>query len=123
MSSSKPNLTYYETDGLLYPGLQISNRTEVDQQPLGKYGRITLNFLRNHHPQRFLILKMQGNLMEKMHQAEQEAHAKMDVLTKQLLRFHSMPQTVDILERTHYLNQIKSTAKELVLNDIILKPR
>ncbi|MFB5678101.1 TnpV protein [Paenibacillus terreus] len=123
MNSRKPNLNYYEIDGLLYPDLQISNQAEADQQPLGKYGRMALNFLRNHHPQRFLILKMQGNLMEKMLQVEQEAHAKMEVLTKQLLRLHPMPQTEDILERTRHLNQIKSTAEELVLNDIILKPR
>ncbi|QWU13197.1 Transposon-encoded protein TnpV [Paenibacillus sophorae] len=123
MNSSKPNLNYYEIDGLLYPDLQISNQAEADQQTLGKYGRMALNFLRNHHPQRFLILKMQGNLMEKMLQVEQEAHAKMEVLTKQLLRLHPMPQTEDILERTRHLNQIKSTAEELVLNDIILKPR
>ncbi|MDU2242909.1 MAG: TnpV protein [Paenibacillus sp.] len=123
MNSSNPNLNYYEMDGLLYPDLQISNQAEADQQPLGKYGRMALNFLRNHHPQRFLILKMQGNLMEKMLQVEQEAHAKMEVLTKQLLRLHPMPQTEDILERTRHLNQIKSTTEELILNDIILKPR
>ncbi|MBS5912820.1 TnpV protein [Paenibacillus macerans] len=123
MSNSKPNLNYHEIDGLLYPDLQISNRAEADQQPLGKYGRMALNFLRNQHPQRFLILKMQGNLMEKMHQVEQETRAKMDALTKQLMRLHPMPQTEDILERTRHLNQIKSTAEELVLNDIILKPR
>ncbi|KFN12113.1 TnpV protein [Paenibacillus macerans] len=123
MSNSKSNLNYHEIDGLQYPDLQISNQAEADQQPLGKYGRMALNFLRNHHPQRFLILKMQGNLMKKMHQVEQEAHAKMDTLTKQLMRHHPMPQTEDILERTRHLNQIKATAEELVLNDIILKPR
>lgn len=30
-----------------------------------------------------------------------------------------MPQTEDILERTRHLNQIKFTAEELVLNDIL----
>nr|WP_253298078.1 TnpV protein [Paenibacillus sp. MSJ-34] len=120
----KANLHYFEqTDGLLYPQLQISNQAEADQQPLGKYGRMALNYLRNHHPQRFMSLKMQGNLMEKMHQADREANEKIEQLTKQLLRFRPMPQTEDILERTRHLNQIKSTAEELVLNDIVLKPR
>ncbi|MBU5442433.1 TnpV protein [Paenibacillus sp. MSJ-34] len=124
MTEMKANLHYFEqTDGLLYPQLQISNQAEADQQPLGKYGRMALNYLRNHHPQRFMSLKMQGNLMEKMHQADREANEKIEQLTKQLLRFRPMPQTEDILERTRHLNQIKSTAEELVLNDIVLKPR
>ncbi|MBU5445536.1 TnpV protein [Paenibacillus sp. MSJ-34] len=124
MTEIKVNLNYSEqTDGLLYPQLQISNQAEADQQPLGKYGRMALNYLRNHHPQRFMSLKMQGNLMEKMHQADQEANEKMNQLTEQLLRLRPMPQTEDILERTRHLNQIKSTAEELVLNDIVLKPR
>ncbi|WP_036712402.1 TnpV protein [Paenibacillus ehimensis] len=120
---NQPNLTYDEIDGRLYPSLQISNRTEADEQPLGKYGRMALNYLRNNHPQRFLILQMQGQLMEKMHQVEQEAHEKMHTLTEQLLRLHPMPQTEDTLERTQHLNQIKSTAEELILSDIVLKPR
>ncbi|MBG9795490.1 hypothetical protein ABD76_24745 [Paenibacillus dendritiformis] len=124
MTEMKANLHYSEqTDGLLYPQLQISNQAEADQQPLGKYGRMALNYLRNHHPQRFMSLKMQGNLMEKMHQADREANEKIEQLTEQLLRFRPMPQTEDILERTRHLNQIKSTAEELVLNDIVLKPR
>ncbi|MNJ63895.1 hypothetical protein D3C77_598220 [compost metagenome] len=61
--------------------------------------------------------------MTKMHQVEQEVLERMEQLTGQLLRLHPMPQTDDTLERTRHLNQIKSTAEELVMNDIILKPR
>ncbi|WP_342415452.1 TnpV protein [Paenibacillus sp. FSL R10-2782] len=119
----KPTLTYHEVDGLLYPNLQISNEAIRDQQPLGKFGRLALNHLRNHHPQRFQILQMEGNLMTKIHQVEQEALERMEQLTDQLLLLQPLPQTDDTLERTRHLNQIKSTAEELVMNDIILKPR
>nr|WP_049895172.1 TnpV protein [Paenibacillus antibioticophila] len=119
----KPTLTYHEVDGLLYPNLQISNESTTGQHPLGKFGRLALNYQRNHHPQRFQILQMEGNLMSKMYQVEQEALERMEQLTNQLLRLQPMPQTDDTLERTRHLNQIKSTAEELVMNDIILKPR
>ncbi|MGK9250223.1 TnpV protein [Paenibacillus humicus] len=122
-SPSKPSLTYHEIDGLLYPDLSISNEAEADQQPLGKFGRMALNHLRNHHPQRFQILLMEGMLMKTIQQVEQEALERMEQLTEQLLRLQPMPQTDDTLERTRYLNQIKNTAEELVLNDIVLKPR
>ncbi|RRJ67214.1 TnpV protein [Paenibacillus oralis] len=119
----KPKLMYHEMDGLLYPNLQISSEATTDQQPLGKFGRLALNHLKNHHPQRFQILQMEGNLMKKMLQVEQEAIERMEQLTDQLLRLQPMPQTDDTLKRAQHLNQIKSTAEELVMNDIILKPR
>ncbi|QQZ61130.1 TnpV protein [Paenibacillus sonchi] len=124
MNKENLNLNYsQQTDGLLYPLIQISSQAEADQQPLGKYGRMSLNYLRNHHPHRLMSLKMQGNLMKKMHQIDQEANERMQQLTDQLLRLQPIPQTEDTLERTRHLNQIKSTAEELVLNEIILRPR
>ncbi|MEK4039458.1 TnpV protein [Paenibacillus sp. FSL F4-0122] len=120
---NSPNLTYREIDGLLYPNLNISNEAKVDQQPLGRYGRMAMSYLRDNHPQRFQILMMQGILMETIHNVEQEALERMEQLTEQLLHLRPMPKTDDTLERTRHLNQIKSTAEELVLNDILLKPR
>ena len=124
MSNSKPNLNYREIEGLLYPNLQISNEPEAVSQPLGRYGRMALNYLRNHHPQRFLILQMQGDLMKKMSEVEPGSLEQDGVpSTKQLLRLRPMPQTDDTLERTRHLNQIKETAEELILHDIVFKPR
>lgn len=94
----KPKLTYHEMDGLLYPNVQISKEATTDQQPLGKFGRLALNHLKNHHPQRFQILQMEGNLMKKMQQVEQESLEQMEQLTDQLLRLQPMPQTDDTLK-------------------------
>nr|WP_188541741.1 TnpV protein [Paenibacillus segetis] len=122
-NSNSPNLTYREIDGLLYPNLNISNEVKVDQQPLGKYGRMAMSYLRDNHPQRFQILLMQGILMETIHNVEQAALERMEQLTEQLLGLRPIPKTDDTLERSRHLNQIKSTAEELILNDIVLKPR
>ncbi|OZQ77441.1 TnpV protein [Paenibacillus odorifer] len=120
---NSPNLTYHDIDGLMYPNLNISNEDKVDQQPLGRYGRLAMSYLRDNHPQRFQILLMQGILMETIHNVEQEALERMEQLTEQLLHLRPIPKTDDTLERARHLNQIKSTAEELVLNDILLKPR
>ncbi|MEK5418500.1 TnpV protein [Paenibacillus sp. FSL L8-0708] len=107
----------------MYPNLNISNEAKIDQQPLGRYGRMAMSYLRDNHTQRFQILLMQGALMETMHKVEQEALERLEQLTEQILHLRPMPQTDDTLERARHLNQIKSTAEELVLNDIVLKPR
>ena len=115
-------LTYTEKDGLLYPNLQVSNSEEADQ-PLGRYGRMALEYLRDNHPDRYTALKMDGSLMEIMHRVQDEATEKIESLTQQMLQQDPMPQTEDILERTRHLNALKLMAEETVLQTIVLIPR
>ncbi len=81
------------------PNIQISNYAEVDR-PLGRYGRITLTYLRNNHPDWHMILKVDGILMRKMHQVHQESTERIERLTQQMIIDNPMPATDDILERT-----------------------
>lgn len=115
-------LTYSEIDGVSHPDLSISNPSTPQEIALGKYGRMALNHLRNHHPHRFLALHMQGDLMKKIGEREQEALNKMETLNEQLLKLHPLPQTNDPLERARHLNQLKETAEELILKDILFRP-
>jgi len=121
---SKPNikLTYREQDGMLLPDLQISNNSEADQ-PLGRYGRMALEYLKENYPERYTILKMDGSLMEIMHRVQDEAAEKIEAMIRQMLQQEPMPQTEDILERTRHLNSLKLMAEETVLQSIVLIPR
>ena len=66
MSKPNINLHYKEQEGMLLPDLQISNNSEADR-PLGRYGRMALEYLKDNQPERYTILKMDGSLMEIMH--------------------------------------------------------
>ena len=79
MSKPNINLKYREQDGMMLPDLQISNSSEADQ-PLGRYGRMALEYLRENHPERFTTLKMDGSLMEIMHRVQDEATEKIEAL-------------------------------------------
>ena len=122
MSKPNINLKYREQDGMMLPDLQISNSSEADQ-PLGRYGRMALEYLRENHRERFTTLKMDGSLMEIMHRVQDEATEKIESLTQQMLQQDPMPQTEDILERTRHLNDLKLMAEETVLQTIVLIPR
>ena len=63
MNKPNINLKYREQDGMMLPDLQISNSSEADQ-PLGRYGRMALEYLRENHPERFTTLKMDRLLLE-----------------------------------------------------------
>ena len=116
------NLNYKEQGGMLLPDLHISNSSEADR-PLGRYGRMALEYLKDNQPERYTILKMDGSLMEVMHRVQDEAMEKIEALTQQMLQQEPMPQTEDILERTRHLNDLKLMAEETVLQTIVLIPR
>ena len=92
MSKPNINLNYKEQGGMLLPDLQISNSSEADR-PLGRYGRMALEYLKDNQPERYTILKMDGSLMEVMHRVQDEAMEKIEALTQQMLQQEPMPQT------------------------------
>ena len=115
-------LTYTEKDGILYPNIQVSNDSG-DDQPLGRYGRMALEYLMENHPDRFTILKMDGSLMGAMHRVQEEATERIEALTQQLLQGDPLPPTGDTMERTRHLNSLKLQAEELVVKELVLIPR
>lgn len=113
MSKPNINLNYKEQGGMLLPDLQISNSSEADR-PLGRYGRMALEYLKDNQPERYTILKMDGSLMEVMHRVQDEAMEKIEALTQQMLQQEPMPQTEDTLTSSSDIKQ-----KELLKHEIV----
>lgn len=122
MKEPMVKLDYTERDGLLYPNIQVSNDPE-DDQPLGRFGRMALAYLQTEQPQRFTTLKMDGTLMEKMHEVQRQAVEQIEAMTQQLLAADPMPDTEDTLERTRHRNSLRRQAEEIVLRELVLIPR
>lgn len=116
------NLSYYEQGGVLLPNIRISNQPE-DEQPLGRYGRMALAYLRENHPERYAVLKMDGTLMKTMHQVQRDALERMEHLTQQMLLDAPMSETEDILERARHWNDLKSMAEKIVLQTTVFRVR
>ena len=106
MKKSNLNLSYHEQDGVLLPNICISDQPE-DEQPLGRYGRMALAYLRENHPERYAVLKMDGNLMKTMHRVQRDALERMEHLTQQMLLDVPVPETEDLLERARHWNDLR----------------
>ena len=92
-------------------------------QPLGKYGRMALDYLHNTNPRRFSLLKMTGELMTTMYRVDEEATEMVEAIIQKLLQKNPMPQTDDILEKTHHFNVQRSIAEEFVIHEMVLVAR
>nr|WP_242853037.1 TnpV protein [Pseudobacteroides cellulosolvens] len=104
------------------PNIQVSNDSNYDQ-PLGKYGRMAMEYLQEEKPQRYMILKMDGTLMEIMHKVQEEAVEKIENILQQMLMKDKMPNTEDIMEKTRHMNSLKAAAEEIVLKELVYKVR
>ena len=122
MKKPNLNLSYHEQDGVLLPNIRISDQPE-DEQPLGRYGRMALAYLRENHPERYTVLKMGGTLMKTMHRVQRDALERMEHLTQQMLLDDPMPETEDLLERVRHWNDLKSMAEKIVLQSTVFRVR
>ena len=107
----------------LLNSLKEGETFEDGSQVLGKYGRMALKHLHETNPQRFSLLKMQGELMSLMYHVDEEATEKVESIIQKLLLNDPMPQTDDILERTRHLNKYRDIAEEIVIREMVLIPR
>lgn len=106
-------------------GSLIEGETNEDgrDQPLGKYGRMALDYLHDTNPQRLSVLKMTGELTDMMYKVDVEACDRVEAIIQKMLDRDPLPQTDDILEKTRHFNTKRSIAEELVINEMVLIPR
>ena len=100
----------------LFDDLQRQAPGEIETQPIGRYGRMAMEYLHEIDPQRFSSLKMQGELTALMARVDEEARTKLLDITAKLLEQDPMPETDDTLERARHLNEKRGIAEEIVMN-------
>lgn len=122
MSKFKPvELEYEEIDGILYPKIQISNDTKYDEMPLGKYGQMRLKYLKEHKPNMYSLLRMNGELMEHCHKINDEANKMAMLIEEQYLEKNPIPENCSFMDRVGYYNIARSVAEEVVLQEIVYR--
>lgn len=117
------NINYNEKNGLFYPELQISNDPTADTTPLGKYGQMCLNFLKEEHPDRYAALFMDGELMPLMHRVNNEAHQQIEELTDKMIEKQGYSQSSDTMVMFRRRNCYKQVVEEVVIREFVLIPR
>lgn len=118
------NLSYRKgEDGLLYPELQISKNEETDRMPVGRFGSLWKDYMLENHPHRLSELVAQGKINEMILKVDEEAESRKERLIQELLTAQPIPDTEDTLERAGHMSMITSTAEEIVISELVQKPR
>lgn len=112
-------LTYTEINGYLIPNLVLP---ETDTRPLGKYGEMRRQFLREHRPDLFALMLLEGTLQSHLADVDAEARQMVEDVIAQMARQQGVDETLkraDPLAWAGRMNAIKNAAEEAVLPDLL----
>ena len=112
-------LTYTERNGIMYPDLVLPEQTN---HPIGKYGRMRLNYLKKHRRGTYTTLLTSCTLNQHLYETEQEAKRRLDLTLSRLVKERGITEELKAanpLLWVQEMNTPKHVSEEIVLNEII----
>ena len=110
--------TYREENGSLVPDVELP-----EQKPIGKYGRMHLDYLKQHRRGRYSAMLGEGRLNAYRAEIDEQAHDKLISLMVELAKSHGIDEhlkATDQIGWVRQMNSIRSQAEEIVIKEIVL---
>ena len=110
--------TYREENGNLVPDVELP-----EQKPIGKYGRMHLDYLKQHRRGRYSALLGEGRLNAYLADVDEQAHEMLTSLTVELAKTQGIDEklkTTDQMRWVQMMNNIRISAEETVMRELIL---
>ena len=112
----------YELHGeQYYPMLEISGQTNYE---IGKYGHLYLDFIKKHRRGKYTTLLTERRLNEHLHTIDERAHEQIALHIKQMAEQMGITEELkasDPMRWVQMMNNIKATAEENVLKEVVYK--
>lgn len=112
-------IEYIEIDGLLYPNLKV---VPVKQLNLTRFGRMRLNFLKEHHKIIYTNMLTNNTLNEHLQSIDDEANQLYDKLIDDYKEKRHITEELkekNELEWIQEMNNIENCVMEIILKSII----
>ena len=112
--------TYHEENGHLIPNITLPEQTDFQ---IGKYGRMHLDYIKNHRRGRYTTLLTEGKLNARLHEIDLEANEMLETIIPRLTAERGIDENMksrDMLRWVAEMNNIKANAEEIVLREVVL---
>lgn len=104
-----------------YPLLALGEQTSYE---IGKYGKLHLEFIKQHRRGTYTTLLTENRLNEHLHSIDEQAHEQLDLLTAQMAERMDTTEELkasDPMRWVHMMNNIKASAEEIVLKEVVYR--
>ena len=112
--------TYREENGRLIPEIKLPEQTNYQ---IGKYGQFYLSYIKNHRRGRYTTLLTEGKLNARLHEIDLEANEMLEAIIPRLAAERGIDENLkarDMLRWVAEMNNIKASAEEIVLQEVVL---
>ena len=110
--------TYREENGNLVPDLELP-----EQKPIGKYGKMHLDYLKQHRRGRYSALLGEGRLNTYLADVDEQALEMLSSLTVELAKTQGIDEhlkATDQMRWVQMMNNVRSQAEEIVIKELVL---
>jgi len=112
------NISYIRSGDYFVPDLKLPG----EARPIGKWGRMHRDYLKEYHPIQFNALVLSGNLWTYLADLNEQAQQRMDTLIKQLKSAEGITESMkatDPMGWTQRMNNITARAAEIVREELV----
>lgn len=110
--------TYREENGSLVPDVELP-----EQKPIGKYGKMHLDYLKQHRRGRYSALLGEGRLNAYLADMDEQAHEMMTSLMVELAKAQGIDERLKANDQMRWIqamSNVRSSAEETVMRELIL---
>ena len=104
-----------------YPALKLDEQTSYE---ISKYGKLHLEFMKQHRRGTYTTLLTENRLNEHLHNIDEQAHEQLDLLTAQMTKRMGVTEKLkasDPMRWVQMMNSIKASAEEIVLKEVVYR--
>ena len=90
--------------------------------PLGKYGMMRMQYLKEHRPGLYTRLLLSGKLNDDLHQADLQAQHLLNTMIPQMTKEAGVTEELKMTDQLRWvgmMNAIKSQVEEIIWNEIV----
>ncbi len=112
-------IQYYKSGDYYLPNLKLQ---APELSSIGKYGRMRKQYLKEHRPILFSNLLLSEELYPHLAEINQSCVERMELLIRQMADWEGVTEALKVADQMEWvrrMNNIRSRAEEIVLNDLV----
>ena len=111
--------TYREENGHLIPDITLPEQTDYQ---IGTYGRMHLDYIKQHRRGKYTTLLTEGKLNTRLHEIDLEANEMLESIAARLAIERGIDENLKVCDMFRWvaeMNNIKASSEEIVLREVI----
>ena len=112
------NINYIRSGDYIIPDLKLTE----ESRPIGKWGRMHRDYLKENHPTKFNTLVLSGKLWTYLADLNEQANQRMEILIVQMQAAEGVNEelkAVNPIAWVQRMNNIRARAEEIVREELI----